>query len=963
MKHKKMYFLLTVSFKIMSMRITRLLSLFFLFSSLLQGAPIPFSPVSRSYSVSHYNAGIQNWSIAQDEKGIMYFGNNKGLLEFDGNRWNLYELPTKDIVRSVYVGKEGKIFVGSYEEFGYFERDSLNTLVYHSLKNEVKDFKFHNDEIWNIMPVEEEIVFHSFGSLFFYNGRSVEGVRLKTLPLNLFQVGNTFYSQLINKGLFVFTGREFKELINREVLGNSDVIAGVPYGEDVLLLTRNSGGFIYRKGTIKKWHTECDADLEKYTVNRAIMTKDSCYIIGTLSNGIYALDKEGKLLWSENTDSHLLNNTVLGLCCDADNNIWVAQDEGITYIQNNSLVYYYEPPHRKIGMVYDILIKENEAYIASNQGLYRVKGDQTELVPGLGEQAWYIKELDKQIFCGHNKGTFLINGLHASLISDIKGAMCLNKINMKEESFLLEGTYVPLVLYKATSSGSWYFVRSLEGFNHMIKNFEIDHQGNIWAEHLRKSLYRLRISADLKRIENIRKYTELGQVKNGKFAVFKINGRVIFSNGESFYTYEDLNDSIIPYKAMNEQLSELKGIHAVNHASGDFYWFANDKMAYLVQCKMNVFCIRNRIPFSLFKGLAIEERAKMIYDENTHSSYLCLNNAIARIRTDSSLLHVLSPQKRSLQISELKIMNEWNGKTKLIPIHPHNKIEPDLNTVCFSLSYPVYNDYTYKVRYQLKGFSEQWVEDNRNLQKKYTRLPFGTYNFKAEIYNENGVLASTELPFEVLRPWYLTYWAIGTYIGLGIGLIFLLQYIVYLSVKKRKDRLIEQQRLAHQAEIQQQEKKIIELERNQLEADLRFKSKELSSVVMTNIAHQEFLNSLKEEIQQQKLSGQYTRKNLDKLLTLVNNNIVSDEENWSMFQANFDRIHENFFRNLKLQYPDLTSGDLRFCALLRLNLPTKEIAKLLNISIRGVDAARYRLRKKLNLSQEENLTNFMINFK
>ena len=67
----------------------------------------------------------------------------------------------------------------------------------------------------------------------------------------------------------------------------------------------------------------------------------------------------------ENTDSRLQNNTVLGLYCDADNNVWAALDEGIAYIQNNSLVYYYEPPYRKIGMVYDVLVKEDEAYIAS----------------------------------------------------------------------------------------------------------------------------------------------------------------------------------------------------------------------------------------------------------------------------------------------------------------------------------------------------------------------------------------------------------------------------------------------------------------------------------------------------------------------------------------------------------------------------------------------------------------------
>lgn len=163
-----------------------------------------------------------------------------------------------------------------------------------------------------------------------------------------------------------------------------------------------------------------------------------------------------------------------------------------------------------------------------------------------------------------------------------------------------------------------------------------------------------------------------------------------------------------------------------------------------------------------------------------------------------------------------------------------------MNTVCFSLCYPVYNDYTYKVRYKLEGLSDQWVEGDRSLQKKYTRLPFGSYVFKAEIYNENEVLALVTLPFEVLRPWFLSYWAITGYVLIGLLLLLLLQYIVYQSVKKKKDRVIEQQRITHQAEIEIQEKKIIELEKEQLEADLRFKSKELSGVVMTNIAHQEF---------------------------------------------------------------------------------------------------------------------------
>lgn len=952
-----------VTCKSIYMRISLLLfCIFSLFSSLSRGSSIPFSPIVRSYSVSDYKAGVQNWSIVQDDRGIMYIGNNKGLLEFDGNNWKLFELPSKSIVRAVYIGKDGKIFVGSYEEFGYFERDSLNNLVYHSLKSEVEDFRFHNDEVWNILSVRDEIVFQSFGSLFFYDGHSVRGVRPKTLPLNLFQVGDAYYSQQINGNLAVLTRNGLKDVLRRNLLENSDVVAGVPYGTAVLLLTRSRGGFVYQEGKVKPWHTECDAELKKYTVNRAVMTKDSCYIIGTISNGIYAIDKNGRLLWKENTDSRLLNNTVLGLYCDADNNLWAALDEGIAYIQNNSLVYYYEPPYRKIGMVYDVLVRNDEAYIASNQGLYRSKDGKTELVPGLEEQAWFVDEWGDQILCGHNKGTFQVSGLQAMLISDVKGAMCMKKIEQDGRSFLLQGTYTFLNLFIENLPKTWTFSHSLGGFSHMARNLEMDHRGNIWVRHLRKGLYRLRISSDLKRVEALRKYMELGGVKDGSFPLFKINGRIVFSNGEAFYTYEDMNDSIVPYTTMNEHLPELRDIHAVDQANGDLYWFVNNKMAYLVKCGMNDFRIEHRIPFSLFDGLSMEERARMVYDKRGNNSYLCLNNAIARINADSSLLYKSSVE-RSLWVSGITAESEWTGEQRRLKVGMENKIESDLNTVCISLCYPVYNDYAYNVRYRLEGLSDQWVAGDRSLRKKYTRLPFGSYVFKAEIYNDDRVLASVALPFEVLRPWYLSYWAISAYILTGLLLLLLLQYIVYQSVKKKKDRIIEQQRVAHQAEIELQEKKIIELEKEQLESDLRFKSKELSGVVMTNIAHQEFLNSLKEEIQQQKLSGQYTRKNLDKLLVLINQSIVSDEESWNMFQANFDRIHENFFRNLKLQYPDLTSGDLRFCALLRLNMPTKEIAKLLNISVRGVDAARYRLRKKFNLPQEDSLTDFMINFK
>lgn len=130
------------------------------------------------------------------------------------------------------------------------------------------------------------------------------------------------------------------------------------------------------------------------------------------------------------------------------------------------------------------------------------------------------------------------------------------------------------------------------------------------------------------------------------------------------------------------------------------------------------------------------------------------------------------------------------------------------------------------MRYRLEGLSGKWIEGLPDLQKDFTRLPFGSYRFRAEVYDDGGVVAAVELPFRILRPWYLSYVAIAVYALSGLAFLLGLLYGVYVYTKKKKDAVIDRQRAHHKAEIEQQEKKIMALEKEQLEADLRFKSKE-----------------------------------------------------------------------------------------------------------------------------------------
>ena len=160
----------------------------------------------------------------------------------------------------------------------------------------------------------------------------------------------------------------------------------------------------------------------------------------------------------------------------------------------------------------------------------------------------------------------------------------------------------------------------------------------------------------------------------------------------------------------------------------------------------------------------------------------------------------------------------------------------------------------------------------------------------------------------------------------------------------------------------EQEKLIAEQQQQILKTELSTKSKELASMALDVYSKEKVIESLKDSMLTQKAKGGISQKDMDVLLKKIESN-VSNLEFWNIYQKNFDLIHDHFFRNLRDRYPALTASDLKFCALLRLNLSTKDIAKFTNLTIRGVEAARYRLRKKFGLNEKDSLIEFLIDFK
>ncbi|MBK6938351.1 MAG: hypothetical protein IPH18_16945 [Chitinophagaceae bacterium] len=183
--------------------------------------------------------------------------------------------------------------------------------------------------------------------------------------------------------------------------------------------------------------------------------------------------------------------------------------------------------------------------------------------------------------------------------------------------------------------------------------------------------------------------------------------------------------------------------------------------------------------------------------------------------------------------------------------------------------------------------------------------------------------------------------------------------------KKQRQKFEEEQRklqYIHDLEISKTESELIALQNEKLASEITYKNSELASSAMHLAKKGELLTKVKGELSHvmKKLDNEQAINELKKMIKSLNEDENIDQE-WENFTKHFDKVHGDFIIKLKEKHPSLTGNELKLCTYLRMNLSTKEIAQLMNISVRGVEISRYRLRKKLGIQQETSLFDYLIN--
>lgn len=880
----------------------------------------------------------QNWNISRNPvNGFVYFANSEGLGEYNGISLKMYTLPFKKSIRSVCVSHDGKIYTGSFEEFGYWKDTTGGNLVYKSLSKDISVEK--NDEIWKIYEFRDKIYFQSFTTVYCYDHKNIRLIKAPYTMLFLFSTGDKFIGQVLGNGLYRFDGERFDFIPGSEIFKWTKVHSIIRYSENILwICTANNGIYLFDGNRFTHFDSEISTFLAYQTCNAGLSVYGSFFVFGTISDGVVICDHNGRIIQKFNYAGGLRNNTVLSLYRDENNGLWIGLDDGAAYINLHSARTMYANSSGNLGTIYTVLRDSDRLYLGTNHGLFEaeIKNNSEDysfinlkLIPRTQEQVWTIEKYDDQIVCGHNDGTFILEGDNFRQISDVTGGWTIRKYN----DMLIEGTYTGIIFFKKDRNGKWTFRNKIKGFDEPTRHIEIDYLGYIWASHPQKGFYRLELDEALDSVIQVQYYSTISS-RQKAVNIYKVNNQIVFATSDSLYTFDYDRRKIIPFTQLNSSLGEYKeSVHIIPETKNR-YWLIRDNRIALFNISKDFVAVK-QLEF-YHKASYLPERQIQIVKLSDKTILVPSRQAFITYN-----LSLFTDNADSSKPSVIKLV--FNGKKKTFetaqPWSVPVRVPYYENNLTVFISDPSGFEYeNKKFLYRLSGIDEEWHSTTSD-RFSYLNLPHGTYQLR--IKSETNDRVET-VSFTVRRPWYISAVAFISYIILLAGLI-------YALILRSKKKTIRQRQLLE-----------FEVSNSKLASELDFKSYELMLTMRYLIQKDEILTQLNDQINSlREQSSRFPVKFIREMDRIINQGHTQAEE-WKNALKSLKLTQQGFFKKLIEKHPGLTPYDLRLCSYLQMNLSTKEIAKLLNISERAVEISRYRLRRKMHLDHNKNLTEYLI---
>jgi ligand-binding sensor domain-containing protein/DNA-binding CsgD family transcriptional regulator len=923
------------------------------------------------FTRNDYRAGLQNWAIRQDKSGMVYIANNEGLLTFDGANWQLFPLPNGTIVRSIAFGPNGRLYAGGQDELGYFEPDPQGRLTYHSLLKSIQPTYQQFADIWNIVVYGEDVFFQASSVIFRLHNGTMSSFPTSSKWEFMGSDGKRLIAQDRRNGISQFTQNDWQTLVPAGSLPTSlTITALVPFQQSALVTTANHGLFKLAGGNILTPFAQIETTgVGRQHFTSALALKNGRTLLGTYDNGILYLDSLGNVLDYYTAKDGLNSNNIKCLFGEEQDQIWVGLEDGLSTLDLNSPISWLNPALFNNASGYAMARDNGNLYLALANGLYQMpaagiynlKNKQATLRKIAGGLTWNVSTLQGRILVGRDDGLFELKGGQLSLVDQGTGYwLCRSTASAKDANGLAAGNYRGLALFRQ-ANGRLAKTKDFTTINTSARFLEYDSASqSLWISHPYRGVYKIMLQDS-----SIHKYAkEQGLPSTLNNHVFKVKNQIVIATEKGLYTY---NSKLDGFQLSDEYDKIFRGIsvrYLKEDADGNL-WFVTGKKLGVVDATTKSVYFFPELERKILSGF------ENIFPLDKNHIFVGGENGFFVIDYAAYLQRKAEPQvfvrQVTMRISSDSILLGGYAAGSAQGDKAVFKLSHRFKELKFGFSSPfsVQGSHT-TYAYRLTGLDDAWSEWSTKTEKDYTYLAPGNYVFEVKARsNLNDESPVTSFAFEVLTPWYKTIWARLLYLVLIAAALYFVMKLRENIIKKRHEQKLEEERkkleekqklleYQHQLEFEKSEKELIRLRNEKLES-------ELAASAMNLVQKKEFLQKIKEEINNLNKSGN-NEDGPAELKKIAKELIADDKMNaeWEQFSIHFNQVHNNFLVTLKNKYPQLNAHDLKLCAYLRMNLSSKEMARMMSISVRGVEISRYRLRKKLQLQPKENVFDFLM---
>lgn len=913
----------------------------------------------------------QTWSISTCSNGLTYFA-NQGLL-VGGNRfWKTYSDERIDSPRSVYALSPDSLLIGSKNEIGLFVRNgSPGNMSYHSLMTGLDSNVLEFGNVWQMIEFRDQVLIRGGSAIFSWQQDSLSVLIAGKLYDYITVVQDKIYATVVNEGLGIIDKGVFTLLPFGETFAQTNVKGLFPLDNELIIFTDDQGIFLTSDDGVRKIERIEHNRFVEDQISTVLLLKNGNFAVGTVRNGLFIIDRKGNTLQHINKQSGLQNNTIISMVEDTQGNLWLGLDNGISYIELNTCLTKLNA-ESDIGTGYVSILHNEKLYLGTNQGLFYINWAENtdsfpsklEIVPvkGTSGQVWNLNMVGNKLYCGHHKGLFKVDDDIATLVDQNRGSWQLDSIR-GYPGFYVESTYRGFFILKENDRGKLQNLGKLQGLPAIDRIFIQDLDGYFWIVSSEYKIYRFRIDPVSLHVVDLESLSDrYGFNESGIIRLVGNPRQVFFSTKNGIFQFDPLDKKF----TSNEYYNQIIG---PNQTCFEFFEDDYNRIWYVTANEIGYFSLhfgqpeKVTLPFTrLFDsytrtfgkiGVLDEDNILFAVDEGYyHFPYRCRENS-----PSSNNAFIIDLETHDAPID----FRENNGDdTGTIPIYRHNQ-----SAFSFTFTSNIFHD-PEKVmyRYRLLGLEEGWSDWTTRNIKEYNNLFEGKYQFQVvsrNKYNEESDVATYS--FIVKPPGYRSPLAIFFYSLLIVGAIIVLRLIRNRKMErevqlleKQKQNEIEKKQQEYEAEQLKAKQHIIALQKEKLEQDLLFKSKELSNAAYNLLQKNEMLQKLRDEMKVIFHEKDVSKRDkiIQRLMRMIGREI-NTKKDLEVFDLHFNVVHEDFIEKLREKFPDLNQNDQRICIFLKMNKSTKEIATLMNMSVRGVETSRYRIRKKMGLKRSDNL--------